>query len=96
PALYNDPKVVGWLKETAVEFLGADNVHARGPSMGGEDFAYMSRASQGAMIFLGVKDPEGPPRFLHHPEFDLDEAAMPIGAALLAETALRFVNKRYQ
>ena len=96
PALYNDPKVVGWLKETAVDFLGADNVHARGPSMGGEDFAYMSRASQGAMIFLGVKDPEGPPRFLHHPEFDLDEAAMPIGAALLAETALRFVNKRYQ
>ena len=96
PALYNDPKVVGWLKETAVEFLGADNVHARGPSMGGEDFAYMSRASQGAMIFLGVKDPEGPPRFLHHPEFDLDETAMPIGAALLAETALRFVNKRYQ
>ncbi|MEZ4510781.1 MAG: M20 family metallopeptidase [Chloroflexota bacterium] len=96
PALYNDPKVVGWLRETAVEFLGADNVHARGPSMGGEDFAYMSRASQGAMIFLGVKDPEGPPRFLHHPEFDLDETAMPIGAALLAETALRFVNKRYQ
>ncbi|MCA9919821.1 MAG: amidohydrolase [Anaerolineales bacterium] len=96
PALYNDPKVVGWLKETAVEFLGADNVHARGPSMGGEDFAYMSRASQGAMIFLGVKDPAGPPRFLHHPEFDLDETAMPIGAALLAETALRFVNKRYQ
>lgn len=96
PALYNDPKVVGWLRETAVEYLGADNVHARGPVMGGEDFAYMSRASQGAMLFLGVKDPAGPPRFLHHPQFDLDEAAMPIGAALLAETALRFVNKRYQ
>jgi amidohydrolase len=96
PALFNDSKVVGWLRETAVDLIGADNILSRGPVMGGEDFAYMSRASQGAMLFLGVKDPAGPPRFLHHPEFDLDETAMPIGAALLAETALRFVNKRYQ
>ena len=92
PALYNDPTVTGWLKDTATDLIGADNVIAREPGMGFEDFAYMAQASKGAMFFLGTKAPEGPPRFAHHPEFDIDEAAMPIGAAILAETALRFVR----
>ncbi|MEM7116567.1 MAG: M20 family metallopeptidase [Chloroflexota bacterium] len=96
PALYNDPGVASWLRKTAVDLLGADKVGSRGPVMGGEDFSFMSRASRGAMLSLGVKDPDGPPRFLHHPEFDLDETAMPIGAAILAETALRFVKGHYQ
>lgn len=96
PALYNDPSVVSWLRETATDLLGADKVGSRGPVMGGEDFSFMSRESRGAMLGLGVKDPDGPPRFLHHPEFDLDETAMPIGAAILAETALRFVKGQYQ
>ena len=60
--------------------------------MYGEDFSFMAQASKGAMISLGTKDPDGPPRFAHHPEFDIDEAAMPIGAAILAQTALRFIN----
>jgi hypothetical protein len=29
---------------------------------------------------------------VHHPQFDIDEAALPIGAALLAQTALRYVR----
>ena len=96
PATYNDPEVAGWIRSTAAEFLGAENIVKRGPAMGGEDFGYMSRASRGAMMFLGVRDPDGPDRFLHHPEFDLDEQALPIGAAVLAETALRFVLGDYK
>ena len=60
--------------------------------MGAEDFGYMSRASKGAMMILGAKEPGGRERFLHHPEFDLDESALPIGSAILAQTALRFVQ----
>jgi amidohydrolase len=93
PSLYNDPTVTEWLRDTASQLIGADNVIEREPGMGFEDFAYMAQASRGAMIFLGTKDPEGPPRFAHHPEFDIDEKAMPIGAAILAQTALRFVRK---
>ena len=92
PALYNDPAVTGWLKETAIQLIGAENVEEREPGMGFEDFAYMAQTSRGAMINLGTKDPDGPPRFAHHPEFDIDEAALPIGAAVLAQTALRFVR----
>ncbi len=31
---------------------------------------------------------------IHTPDFDLDERSLPVGAAVLAETALRFLKKR--
>lgn len=95
PATYNDPQVAGWIRQTAVEMVGEDNVVSRGPAMGAEDFGYMSRASRGAMFNVGVRKPGEPDRFLHHPEFDIDEEALPIGSAVLAETAMRFVEGKY-
>lgn len=92
PALYNDPLVAGWVRDTATDLIGAQNVIDRGFDMGGEDFGFMSRASQGMMMLLGTKTPDGPAKPFHHPEFDIDEDALPIGAAILAETALRFVR----
>ncbi len=96
PALFNSSTVAGWVRNTAVELLGSENVIDKGLVMASEDFSYMSRASQGAMMILGTKQPDGPARHVHHPEFDIDESAMPIGAAIMAETALRFVNGNYQ
>lgn len=92
PALYNDPKVAGWVRDTAVSLLGSENVTDKGLVMASEDFGFMSQASQGMMMILGTKTPDGPPKFVHHPEFDIDESALPIGAAIMAETALRFVR----
>jgi amidohydrolase len=44
------------------------------------------------MFTLGVNI-EGRPLYeLHHPKFDLDERALPIGTAVLVETALRFLK----
>ncbi|MEP7190735.1 MAG: M20/M25/M40 family metallo-hydrolase, partial [Roseiflexaceae bacterium] len=58
--------------------------------MGAEDFAYMTQQAPGAMFMLGaaVGDMQ---RGHHTPVFDIDERAMPIGAAILAETARRFL-----
>jgi len=95
PALYNDPKVAHWIRTTASDLLDSENVGEGELLMGSEDFGYMSQQSQGAMMWLGTKEPNGPPRFHHHPEFDIDESALPIGAAVLAETALRFVRGVY-
>ena len=88
----NDPGVAGWLRDTASQLLGAENVKREEVVMGGEDFAYMTQGSRGAMLFLGVREPGGPPKYVHHPQFDLDEQALPIGAAVLAQTALRYVR----
>ncbi len=96
PATYNDPAVADWIRQTATAMIGEENVLSRGPVMGAEDFGYMSRASRGAMLILGVREPGGPDRFLHHPAFDIDERAMPLGSALLAETALRFVRGEFE
>ncbi len=96
PATYNDPEVAAWIRQTATDLVGEDNVISRGPSMGGEDFGYMSRASRGAMFNVGVRVPGGEDKFLHHPEFDLDESAMPVGSAVLAETAMRFIKGDYK
>ncbi len=96
PALYNNETVTEWVHTTASDLIGADNIVPGQLMMGGEDFAFMSRASKGMMMMLGTKEPDGPARFHHHPEFDIDESAMPIGAAIMAETALRFVSGDYK
>lgn len=92
PALYNDEEVCDWVAASAQDLLGAENLVRGEPLMGAEDFAYMARASRGMMMWLGTKEPDGPARYHHHPEFDIDERAMPIGAAILAQTALRYVS----
>jgi amidohydrolase len=92
PPLVNDPAAAGWLRTVAGELLGGVNVASGNVSMGAEDFAYMTQRAPGAMFGLGVQAPGGEPRYLHTPTFDLDEDALPIGAAILTETALRFVH----
>lgn len=64
----------------------------RYPSLGGEDFYnFGTTGVPVAMFRLGVRHPEGlvgtAPH--HSPEFDLDEAALPVGVATLAETVRR-------
>ncbi|MEM7378424.1 MAG: M20 family metallopeptidase, partial [Pseudomonadota bacterium] len=95
PSLWNDPAVVNWLRDTATDALGADRVETGKLMMGAEDFAYMTRASRGAMMILGTKTADGVTRYHHHPEFDVNEDALPVGSAVLAETAMRFVSGAY-
>lgn len=92
PATYNDPIVVGWLRQVGSKLLGRDKVGTEQKTMGAEDFSFMAKAAKGAMFRLGVKPPGAEPRYLHTSTFDLDEEALPIGAAILAETARRFVH----
>ena len=88
---YNHPTVAGWLRRVASDLLGAENVGAEQKSMGAEDFGAMSQVAMGAMLRLGIRTPGGSPRHIHSATFDLDENALPVGAAVLAETARRYV-----
>jgi amidohydrolase len=60
--------------------------------MGAEDFSYMLRKAPGAMFMLGAKLDETD-RGHHTPIFDIDEAALPTGAALLADMACRLLQE---
>ena len=51
------------------------------PQMGGEDFAYMLNERPGAYIQVGI----GPSPWLHHPEFNFNDEAIPAGCSYWAE-----------
>jgi len=89
PPLANDPQVTEVVRQTAVDILGEEYVLPLVPEMGGEDFAFLAREAPGAYFALGVKKGDMGPA--HSPTFDIDEDAMPIGAAILAESALRLL-----
>jgi len=94
PATYNHPAAAAWLRQVAADLLGPEKVTAQQKSMGAEDFGLMTQQVEGAIMRLGVRPPGAPPRPLHTATFDIDEAALPVGVAVLAETAVRFVTGR--
>ncbi len=92
PAMLNDTEVNGWIKSSASDLLGEDQVAEREFGMGAEDFAFMTRKVKGAMFNLGAAVPDETKRHHHTDTFDIDESILPIGAAVLAETARRFIT----
>ncbi|MDW8148532.1 MAG: M20 family metallopeptidase [Roseiflexaceae bacterium] len=91
PAGYNDSTVSAWIAETITDLIGADAIDRTRTGMGAEDFAYMMQKAPGAMFMLGAAIDDGVSRGHHTPIFDIDERALPIGAAILAETARRYL-----
>lgn len=91
PPMYNDPNVVELIRQVAADLLGAQHVLPPEEGLGAEDFGCFSEIAPGAMFSLGCRI-EGEERHLHNPKFDLNEDCLPIGAALLAETALRYLR----
>jgi amidohydrolase len=91
PCTYNDPQVNQWMRQVTHELIGEEASVELPMGMGAEDFSYMSQLSKGAMFMLGAAL-DGTPRHHHTEIFDIDEKVLPIGAAVLAETARRFVT----
>ena len=86
--MINDAGVVELIQEVAAGWLGEEHIHPTRPEMGAEDFGAFSELAPGAMFMLGARI-EGDERKAHNPRFDIDERCLPIGAAILAEAALR-------
>ncbi|MFN2231883.1 MAG: M20/M25/M40 family metallo-hydrolase, partial [Anaerolineae bacterium] len=78
-------------RRVATDLLGSEHVLEQEVTMGAEDFGVFSSLAPGAMFRLGCRI-EGDERKGHNPHFDIDERCLPIGAAILAETALRLLR----
>jgi amidohydrolase len=87
----NDERIVALLSQVAGDLLGEDKVAPREKGMGAEDYSVFTDMAPGAMFRLGCRI-EGDERKGHNPTFDLDEGCMPVGAAILAEAALRYLR----
>ncbi len=92
-ATYNDPQVCEVMEQVATEMFGEQAIKVGEPGMGAEDFGYMARKAPGAMFFLGAQY-DDKSRSHHTPVFDIDENALPVGAAMLAETTLRLLQQK--
>ncbi len=91
PPTYNDPALTALVRDCAVAIAGEARIWEAERSLAGEDFGAMSSRIPGAYVKLGVQL-EGQHRPYHNPRFDLDESALPVGSALLAASALRFLE----
>jgi amidohydrolase len=91
PPMYNEAQIVDLLRQVATDLLGAEQVNSRKAEMGAEDFGFFCNLAPGAMFGLGCRIEEDE-RKHHSPRFDIDERCLPIGAAILAEAAWRFLN----
>jgi amidohydrolase len=79
------------IETAAADLLGREHILPFKKELGAEDFGCFSDVAPGAMFVLGTLI-EGDERFGHNPRFDIDERALPIGTAVLAESALHFLR----
>jgi amidohydrolase len=92
PAVVNDPLISEVARAAAVQVVGATSVVWRPPLMVSEDFAEYQRFVPSCFMLLGSGNDELGLNVPHHnPRFDFDERALPMGAALLATAATRFL-----
>lgn len=93
PPTMNEPEMAELAMGAARSLLGPDGAWEAQPMMGAEDFAFLLKEAPGALLWLGAA-PADRPRELHRPDMDIDESVLPLGAAVLAECAVRALERR--
>lgn len=93
PPNINHAEGAALVRRAADDIFGAGFILEDEKQMGGEDFAFLMQRVPGAMFRLGTRRPGSPPCSLHMSDFDLDEAALPYGTALMAGSALTYLGE---
>lgn len=90
PFLNNNPALTSKAKQAAIAYLGSDKVVDLDAWMASEDFAYYSQQVPATFYRLGTANHEkGIVHGVHNPHFNVDEAALKIGAGLMAWIAIQ-------
>ncbi|CAN5503353.1 amidohydrolase [soil metagenome] len=93
PAVVNDEAMTERLKRVAASVLGEDGVQESERIMGGDDMALWLQEAPGCYFFVGARDEAaGIDKPHHHPQFDIDERALPLAVELLSRGALDFLE----
>lgn len=93
PPVVSDPAVAEVVRRAAVDTVGADRVHPVQPITVGDDVAYFLERVPGCYFLLGARDQGEAPAPPHHsPDFDIDEACLPIGVEILTRAALSLLQ----
>ena len=95
PGCRNDPAMTELVRQAAGKVLGTGSVlELDAPSLGTDDFGYFSDAVPGCYYYIGVGCADKGFTFPNHnPHFAADPDALPLAAALHAQSALDFLGK---
>ena len=94
PAVINDRRLAAIVRAAAAEMFPAADIHASYRTMGSEDMSLMMYDIPGCYFFVGSANPAKELDFPHHhPRFDFDEKALPVGVALMAAAVLAVGEK---
>lgn len=92
PPVINNEKM-NKLVALSAKKLGLSVIELENPSMAGDDFAYFCERVPSAYFKLGVGNSSvGAVYPIHSPKFKADENALPLGAAIMAQAAIEFLN----
>ncbi|MGV2828824.1 M20 family metallopeptidase [Myxosarcina sp. GI1(2024)] len=91
PSVQNDGTLTQILETASLEAWGEECVKILPePSLGAEDFSVYLTKAPGCMFRLGVGHRDRYNYPLHHPKFEIDEAAIVTGVVTLAYTACKY------
>jgi amidohydrolase len=98
PSAHDTPAAAALIRQVGMDLLGAEHIRPPKSGMGAEDFGvFVGQAREGGTMFgLGVWNGEGEKHPAHSPTFDIDERALPIGTAILAEATVRYLRGKIQ
>jgi hippurate hydrolase len=94
PALVNSEAETQYAIAAATAVVGAQHVDTDPtPEMGSEDFAFMLQAKPGCYVWLGAGRDVHTPN-IHSPQYDFNDAVLPIGASYWVTLAEQQLSDR--
>ena len=94
PATVNSPAMTALARRAAAAVAGAENLVCPPPDMGSEDFAVLAQSVPAFFYWLGSGAPGRENPCWHSERFCAHDGALPLGAALLAQSALTALAAR--
>ncbi|MBO0779975.1 MAG: amidohydrolase [Ktedonobacteraceae bacterium] len=91
PPCVNDERMVELVRRTALDVVGEEKLDEGEEVMttGSDDMACFLQAAPGCYFLVGAGGEESYPH--HHPRFNIDEEALPVGVEMLSRAALNFL-----
>jgi amidohydrolase len=82
PAVVNHARETAFVRERVTAELGAGALHAGPPVMASDDMSLFLQQRPGCYFRVGIAPTDGRPHPHHAPEFEMNEAGLPVGLRL--------------
>lgn len=95
PPVVNHPDIADLVRSSALAVVDVpDNIVQNCQTMGGEDMSFFLQAVPGCYFFLGSANQDrGLAYPHHHPRFDFDESALPVGVEIFVRCVEAFCKR---